>query len=112
MEHKSSVYFPVYAGYEVMFVVTDDVQGSRRRMSHVFGADSDLGNAIALHSGCDDRPISAIFITLDSSVGVVAHECFHAIYHMFKYMGMTLDNENVAYHLSYLTDAIIKFRFD
>lgn len=111
MEHKSSLYFPVY-GYEIIFVITDNVEESRRKMDDKFGApDTRLANALALHSGCDDRPLSALFIPLDCSVGVIAHECFHAIYHMFGYVGAKMDNENVAYHLEYLLDAIIKFRF-
>jgi len=51
-----------------------------------------------------------LFFKRDNSDGIIAHEAWHAVFSMFEWAGAELDNEMVAYHLSYLVDRIASFK--
>jgi hypothetical protein len=67
----------------------------------------DNTNAIAVHE--DDGNFSFIFFPYDVSVGTIAHERWHVIRNMMKFVGIELDSETVAYHLGYMVNHIVKF---
>lgn len=66
-------------------------------------------SACHIHRGGD----SWVFFKIGNTpVGVVAHESYHAIHHMFLDVigAKHLDEEIVAYHLDYLVEEIMHFR--
>ena len=109
-EHHYSVDFPVYK-YRMFFIYTNDLKRSREALSHKVGVYKyDYETTGALHSSNDKVPDSFVIFTTDVTVGVIAHEVFHAIWQMFSYYDIELDNENVAYHLNYILDLVIEFK--
>lgn len=104
-EQTDKVEFPMYH-YNVYIVQTDNLQESRTLRAEVIGAlDSHLGPYVdGLHCTNNIEPDSWVFFTPDSTIGTIAHECFHAVWRMFKWMGAKPNNEIMAYHLGYLVD--------
>lgn len=101
--------FPVFS-YNVFVIFTSDIVKSRMRLADVIGhcrIDTDE-NAIGLHAHNETSPISIIFLKKDSSCGTITHECYHALCAMFTYAGAMVEEEVMAYHLSYIIDQIIK----
>ena len=111
MEEVFSLEFPVF-GYDLMVYYTDDIKRSRDTNIHGLGMiDEILGpNVDGLHSYNKRFSLSHIFITPESSIGTIAHEVFHFIWQMMNYKGAELENEVVAYHLSYTLDEILKWK--
>ena len=85
--------------YDVKIVVTGNV----REYEYSRGAES-VRSPEASHMSDDNS--SCIVFHPFSSAGTVAHECWHAVRNMLLSVQAELDNEVVAYHLSYLVDKI------
>lgn len=101
------VEFPVFADYCVHIEVTNDL---RRAMdlypaTKVVPLEPGVG-AITVHKV--EENFSFIFLQYKSSVGDIAHECWHAVNRMLKSLGVELDSETVAYHLGYLVNRTCK----
>ncbi len=110
MEREKVIILPVF-NYSIHFIITDNIQFSRDGRAHILGArDSELTNVDGLHSYNKLRMDAGIFVTPETSIGVIAHEIFHAIWRMFKAIGAKNENEVFAYHLSYLLDEFLKFK--
>ena len=111
MEETLLINFPVF-GYEFRVCYTDNIQKTRDKDNMILGAlKSDLGEWVdGLHSNNKRYPYSYIYFTQKTSDGVIAHEVFHAIWQMFKYIGAKNENEVFAYHLSYSLDEILVFK--
>lgn len=110
MEYKKWVKFPVFY-YKIEIVYTTTITVSRYRRNKYLGAtDEDFSCYEGLASSSDKRGIGAIFFRPDSSIGTIAHECFHAIYRMMNYKEAGMDNETWAYHIDYLVQAAVDFK--
>ena len=109
-EHHYSVDFPVYK-YRMFFIYTNDLKRSREAISGKVGLfRENFEQTDALHSYNPNVPDSFIFFTEEATAGWLAHEIFHALWQMFSYFNIKLDNENVAYHLNYILDLVIEFK--
>ncbi len=111
MEAKIVIDFPVF-NYDMTIVYTDDIVRSREELDHVIGAADRkfIDDCDGLHSFHEDKSTGFIFFTPDTSIGVIAHECYHAISRMLRWIGAKKEEEVVAYHLSYLLDKVLKFK--
>ena len=109
MEQEIKIDFPVF-NYSIYVVYTSDIARSRKARSVFIGApDEELGSYVdGLHSFSPIDPDSFVFFTPSTSIGVITHEAFHALWRMFKWVGAKLENETFAYHLSYLVDKILE----
>ena len=111
IEERLLITFPIF-GYEFRVNYTDSIQKTRDKDNLVLGAlKSELGEYVdGLHSNNKRHPYSYIYFTPKTSIGVIAHEVFHAIWRMFKYIGAKNENEIFAYHLSHTLDEILSFK--
>jgi hypothetical protein len=100
-----SIDFPMFPCV-VMVDISKDVQAERRNQAFTFGdPPENLGKATALCSISKDESIIGLFLDVDATPGEVAHECFHAVFHINRFMGASLNkgsNELYAYMLGYL----------
>ena len=100
------VKFPVLSNYFVHVVFTDNIARSRKGR---YGSEGSAEGAAALSSVAVGGH-GHLFFKRDNSDGIIAHEAWHAVFSMFEWAGAELDNEMVAYHLSYLVDRIASFK--
>jgi hypothetical protein len=110
MEKTFDIHLPVFT-YTFHIIYTDDIDKSRKTRKSELGPSETLSEYVdGLHSYDKDEPESFIFFSPVSTVGVIAHEVFHALWQMFKYVGAKLENEIFAYHLTYILDKILDFK--
>lgn len=111
IEKEFKIEFPIFS-YNFNIVHTTDIAKSRSKRDNILGSCTEaLDHYVdGLHSYHDQEPDCHIFLTKDTSEGVVAHEVFHAIWRMFKYLGAKMENEVFAYHLSYTLDKINEWK--
>ena len=94
------VNFTVF-GHGVGVMFTTDV---RKSLKEHFGLTANDAQAVCYRYNSKAR--SVLIFNYDAGVGTVSHECFHAIWNMFKYHRVKLSNEGVAYHLGYLVRSV------
>lgn len=104
-DYERIVKFPVLANYFVHVVFTDNIGRSRKAR---YGTEGASEGAAALSSVAVNGH-GHLFFKRENSVGILAHEAWHAVFRMFEWVGAGLDNEMVAYHLAYLVDHICSF---
>jgi hypothetical protein len=105
----TTVEFPVFSDFTIHIEVASDFEKAVKKypsIADVAGPEDHLADALTIYDG---GHVCFIFLKSNTSAGTVAHEAWHAIRHMMQRMGVELDNEGVAYHLSYLVDEIFKF---
>lgn len=110
-EAIDKIEFPVF-NYTIYICYTTDIEASRLRRNDILGTlNQPLSKYVdGLYSYDKNDPFNSfIFINPSSSVGVISHEYFHALWRMFEEMGANLENETFAYHLSYGLDKILEF---
>lgn len=91
----------MFGNYTIEVVVSTDIQKSV--MKRGIGVHQHFE---AMHCGADNL-FSFIFLPEKARAGIVAHEVFHCVWHVFRSIGADLENEIVAYMLSYLVDEIM-----
>ena len=107
-DYQIAVRFPVFSGYKMFVVFSEDLCASRMARYGSAGAagESDTGAFVSLcGEGCH------IFLKPWTSAGVVAHEAWHAVRALLVWAeARDFDNEVVAYHLGYLVNQITNFQ--
>lgn len=108
--------FPVFSAFPMLIVVTPD-EDIAPTVSYI--CDRDFNREPSLRATCDACTMTAasrtylFFKKKDATPGTIAHEAWHAIYHMLKdFAGAEIEDETVAYHLGYLVDQISQFIHD
>ena len=101
------VEFPMYH-YIVKIVITTDILHSRNKRAEEIGAKFEEKESPAgLHSYNPDHSTCFIFLNPDTSMSTLSHECNHAIYRMFRYIGaQDVDEEIMSYTLGYLVQEV------
>lgn len=92
-------------GYKVSVMFCDDVARAVHELHPIIASDHD---ATALTYTYSNEARSEIFFPFTTSAETIAHEAFHAVWHMVEYVGMKKDNECMAYHLGHLVGEIVK----
>ena len=99
--------FPALSNYRVHVEITSSLKKSLAKYPATKAVEMDENtHGLAVHT---DNAFSYIFLPYHTSAGDIAHEAWHVIRQMMKYLGIELENESVAYHLGYLTDKIFRF---
>ena len=93
--------------YEVYVVLTTDVNEARKRRNKIFGETS-LDHAIAMHSSLHTG-FSYLFLPYNCTPWVLCHEVFHTVWEIMHFIGAELENEVMAYLMSFLMKEINKF---
>lgn len=97
----------------VKVILTDNVARSYRGLDIVDENDPPLPpNTLALFCGTEDSSDGFMILNFNASAGTIAHESWHAVRHLFKSLGVKLDNETVAYHLEHLVRFVTDFQID
>lgn len=110
MKEKESKLFIANYGYDIIFIKTNNIIKSRKKRNNTLGKfnKSKLKYADGLH--CDNDYQSYIFLNSNPNIGVLAHECYHAIKRMFKWIhAKKVDEEIFAYNLGYCIDKANEF---
>lgn len=71
------------------------------------GAPGGTTSAICLYEDWSMKTI--IIVKPRASVSEIAHEVWHSVRYMLKHIGADFENENVAYHMGYLTQQVYDF---
>src|SRR5271157_3190142 len=110
-DYERRVFFPIFSDYELHVVFTQNIVESRKARYGCSGASGDAG---AMHSMAAGGHAHLFFKIGNSPSGIIAHECWHAIYGLMKeWAGVDhFDNETIAYHLGYLVQKVNDFRND
>lgn len=106
-EKNSIIYFPMY-GYKINVVITSDILYSRNKRHVEIGEIfKDKHSPLGLHSYHPEYGVSFLFLNPDTGIGTVAHECNHAVYRMFRWIGAEdVDEEIVSYTLGYIVQEV------
>ena len=104
-DYERIVKFPVLSNYFVHVVLTRNIAHSRKGR---YGTIGEAEGAAAMSSVAVNGH-GPLFFQPSNTAGIIAHEAWHAVFRMFEWAGAGLDNEMVAYHLSYLVDRIASF---
>lgn len=91
--------------YRVYIVITSSVQLSAAKRG------VPVGDVVgAFHMTPDNGALtSQIVLPLDADPAVVAHEAFHCVWHIMQAIGAQMENEVMAYTLTYLITEILRF---
>lgn len=95
--------------FRVQVIVTSDVNQSIIKRERLVGKHEPNDSIYALQ--CESARgdgISYIFLPFDADPGTVAHESYHAIRTMLRFVGSECEEELLAYHLGHLVRAIHK----
>lgn len=109
-EKTHTIYFPMY-GYKINIVITSDILYSRNKRQDEIGEPfNNKHQPLGLHSYHNEYGISFIFLNPNSGAGTTAHECNHAVYRMFRWIGaVDVDEEIISYTLGYIVQEIDNF---
>jgi hypothetical protein len=112
-DYERVLRFPVFAGYQVHIIFTEDIGESRRKR---YGSRGGSDGAGALHSSAEGGH-SHLFYRVgvgNCNAGTIAHEAWHAVRAMLvDFSGVTImENEVTAYHIGYLVQAVVNFQID
>jgi hypothetical protein len=106
-DYQEVLRFPVWSGYRVYVVFTEDIAKSRMAR---YGTVGNAPGADALFTR-GAGGYGHLFYKPAAAAGVIAHEAWHALWAMFKWAGVKKwDNETVAYHLGYLVGTVSRFQ--
>ena len=108
-DYEKDITFPVFVGYRVHVVFTDDLRKSRIARYGDKGLSED---AAALHCVAKNGNAHLFFDLSKVSTCIIAHESWHAVRRMLEWAGAELDNEVVAYHLGYIVGLVFDFWLD
>ena len=109
-EKEHWIIIPVF-GYHIYVVITSDVVESRKWREDVLGKYKLTGITTALCSTNKDEDwYSYIFFNQNASSGIIAHEVYHALCNLFRYVDAAHEEEVFAYHLTYVIEEIDKFK--
>lgn len=105
-EKEHIVKLPVF-GYTFYVVITTVLVRSRKNREGILGkCDYDIPTLAMCSHGVTYSSFTYLFISPNACNGTIAHECYHAICNLFKYIDADHEEEIFAYHLSYLVDEI------
>lgn len=97
----------MYLDYTVHVVVTNDVIKSGRKRDQTLAEDAE---AEALHIYRKAECASYLVFNRNPDLGTVAHECYHCVYRLMRWVGADMDNNEIfAYHLGYLVNVVYTF---
>lgn len=109
-EKRVSLVIDTYGNYEVVVIITDNIQKSRDKINDEIGFICDLEiDCNGLHSYNSGQMKSYILVNSNSTNGVIAHESFHCVSRIMRCIGGKLNKgseESYAYLLTYIVDTI------
>ena len=109
-EREKVLKLPAF-GYTFRIVLTTSFKGSILKREKLLGnqaGDWD-GDCRALCWNVHNRAVTVIFLPFESDVNNIAHESYHGIRNLMKWVSAKDDEEVMAYHIDWLVGEISKF---
>jgi hypothetical protein len=108
-DYEMVVRFEPWSAFKVYVIFTDDLAKARVARYGSAGVAAEEGTAALFTRG--NGGYGHLFLHPDSCARIIAHECWHAVWWMFKWAGVAdWDNETCAYHLGYLVGKVSEFQ--
>jgi hypothetical protein len=98
--HRHTINFPIFS-YRITVVFTADIPRECKRLT----SEDPTPGTIAL-TVLNGDGFSHILLPHDACAESIAHESFHAIYHLMTRAGAQLEDEVIAYHLGHVVGLI------
>lgn len=119
MEFRRRFYFEAF-GYNVHVILTDDLQATAARIGKQARISGEPISSRTRGFTMQDQgaPIALIVLSTERNNPVVAHESFHAVWHLMQHIGAQHEEEVMAYCLDTivnwidLTYAALEKQFD
>lgn len=104
-EKSKLLRFPMFNGYSVEIVVTNDAALSAKKRGCVRADDY-----VAVHLYHEDLKHSSIIVPSRSSAATIAHECWHCARRILMSIDADLENEIVAYLITHLVSEVYRLK--
>lgn len=104
VEGKDHLAFTPF-GFTVDILLTTDVQRSALKLDPAY----DGGATGALWMFNPTTQDACMILPFSPDMGMIAHECWHCVRRMLRFVGAELDNEVVGYHLGYAVNVVYEF---
>lgn len=112
--HRETFFtIPTIANYRIIIVLTKDIAASVAYLAERdnFFADNDrVQDCLACHLHPKDRGHSYLVFGPNMAASSIAHECWHMIFNLMQFAGISLEDEFVAYHLGYAVQQVVDFQ--
>lgn len=108
-DYETLVKFDTWSDFKVHVVFSHDLAKARVKRYGTAGVAAEDGTAALFTRG--NGGYGHLFLKPDACARIIAHECWHAVWWMFKWAGVEdWDNETCAYHLGYLVGRVSDFQ--
>jgi hypothetical protein len=101
LKERTKIVKLVTYGYTVKVIVSSDIERSARKRGYLF-----LEGSYAQHSYTEGKPESVLFLPAVLDISLVAHESFHAVWRVMKFIGAKHEQEVMAYLLGHVVDEV------
>ena len=102
--------FPVFSNFKVSVFIAENTDATACYIAdRDFTAEPTRDGTEALTVSSPRNGWANIYIPFDAHMGTIAHESYHAVEAMMKFIGANKESEVVAYHLGFLVDKIVEF---
>lgn len=103
-ETLKSIYISVFR-YYIYIVQTNDITASCKSRDLLLAPDQNEDNTEAFTVGNEEEAACYIFFRKNPNAGIIAHECYHAVKSLLRWIGAEKEDEEVfAYLLDYVTE--------
>jgi len=105
--HTHNLTFPVFSNYPVRVTFTNSIiKQARKICGPDYAAGDGQGDPAALTLSNSDG-WAVMLLPHNPAPATVAHEAYHVIAALLKWIGAAQEEEVIAYHLGYLVDRIL-----
>lgn len=92
-------------GHSVAVYISDDIKAL---MAKNHPDAPRMSDAEAATYKYNSKAETEMYFSFAPDHGTIAHECLHAVWNIFEYHGVKVDEESTAYHLGYLIRETLK----
>lgn len=106
------IYFPVFSNYKVTVLLCEQPIVAGRYVAdrdYLSEPPTSVSESDAF-TKTSDYGYATIHLRPNSPIGDIAHESYHAISGLMRWLGAKHEDEVIAYHLGYLVDKIVEFK--
>ena len=110
-ERRLDLFFPPYLNYRVSVIITNDKKKTHEKIVRKYNLSVKYDGYEAVHLWVETPKESVSYLIFGPRVqpGTIAHEAWHCVRRICDWTGMALDNENVGYHVGYITQEVFDF---
>lgn len=109
-EVKTFVPFPLY-NYRIYIIFTDSLEATAENLvvkGHLTKNHGIDDTTDGFHVRMPNQSFSYIVLPFTAGINEIAHECYHCIVNMFRWINAAHEEELFAYHLGYLVKLVVE----